>query len=90
MFSFTKLYRSSTSRQLHAHKKKSRKDPSNYRPVSLLNSLSKIIEKVIHARLYDYMEDKICPNQFGFRPKHSTTDLMIITLEGILGNLNLQ
>ena len=70
------------------HKKKSKKDPSNYRPVSLLNSLSKIIEKVIHARLYDYMEDKICPNQFGFRPKHSTTDLMIITLEGILGNLD--
>ena len=34
------------------------------------------------------MEDKICPNQFGFRPKHSTTDLMIITLEGILGNLD--
>ena len=70
------------------HKKKSKKDPSNYRPVSLLNSLSKIIEKVIHERLYKYMEDKICPNQFGFRPKHNTTDLMIITLEGILGNLD--
>ncbi len=70
------------------HKKKSKKDPSNYRPVSLLNSLSKIIEKIIHARLYDYMSDKICKNQFGFRPKHSTTDLMIMTIEGIIRNLD--
>ena len=70
------------------HKKNSKKDPSNYRPVSLLNSLSKIIEKVIHARLYEYMKDKICKNQFGFRPKHSTTDLMIMTIEGIVRNLD--
>ena len=70
------------------HKKKSKSDPSNYRPVSLLNSLSKIIEKVIHTRLYEYMKDKICINQFGFRPKHSTTDLMIMTIEGIVRNLD--
>ena len=69
------------------HKKNSKNDPSNYRPVSLLNSLSKIIEKVIHTRLYEYMKDKICKNQFGFRPKHSTTDLLIMTIEGIVRNL---
>ena len=70
------------------HKKNAKNDPSNYRPVSLLNSLSKIIEKVIHTRLYEYMKDKICKNQFGFRPKHSTTDLLIMTIEGIVRNLD--
>ena len=34
------------------------------------------------------MKDKICKNQFGFRPKHSTTDLMIMTIEGIVRNLD--
>ena len=34
------------------------------------------------------MKDKICQNQFGFWPKHSTTDLMIMTIEGIIRNLD--
>ena len=70
------------------YKKKARTDPTNYRPVSLLNSLSKVIEKVIYRRIYQFMDDKLCWNQFGFRPNHSTTDLMIFTIENICRQLN--
>ena len=70
------------------YKKKARTDCTNYRPVSLLNSLSKVIEKIIYIRIYNFMGDKLCPTQFGFRPKHSTADLMTYTIETIVRNLN--
>ena len=70
------------------YKKKARTDPTNYRPVSLLNSLSKVIEKVIYTWVYQFMENKLCWNQFGFRPNHSTTDLMIFTVENICRQLD--
>jgi hypothetical protein len=43
-------------------------DPSNYRPISLLTSFSKIFEKIIYRRLYKHIcENNILANeQFGF------------------------
>ena len=70
------------------YKKKNRDDPTNYRPVSLLNSISKIIEKVIYYRLYDFMAHNMYDNQFGFRGGHSTLDLMILTIEEIIMELD--
>ncbi len=60
------------------YKKKSKTDPSNYRPVSLLNGISKLYEKILFNRIYAYIEqtEQMNPNQFGFRPGHSTQDLM--------------
>ena len=48
---------------------------NNYKPVSLLNILSKVFEKVMYTRLVSYLENqKILYNkQFGFRKLHSTT-----------------
>ena len=48
----------------------------NYRPISLLPSISKIIEKLVHKRLYSFWENTeiLNDNQYGFRPKHSTID----------------
>lgn len=50
-------------------------DPSNYRPISLLPTIGKILEKLIHARLQRYYEQHqfINKNQYGFRTKCSTT-----------------
>ena len=47
---------------------------SNYRPISILPILSKIFEKIMHNRIYKFLEQhKILYNyQFGFRPSHST------------------
>jgi len=49
---------------------------SNYRPISLLPNISKILEKIVHKRLYSFLEKNkvFYPNQFGFRPHHTTTD----------------
>ena len=47
---------------------------SNYKPISLLPSLSKVFERVIFDQLLSYFtNDKLlCIDQFGFRPGHST------------------
>ena len=54
---------------------------SNYRPISLLPAFSKILEKNIHHRLYDFLTSNnlLIPNQYGFR-KSLSTDLAIIQL----------
>lgn len=48
--------------------------PESYRPISLLNTLSRIMEKLISKRLDHYVtEYNILPNtQFGFRNAHNT------------------
>ena len=47
---------------------------TNYRPISLLPSLSKILEKVVHKRLFHFLavNDVLFASQYGFRPKRST------------------
>ena len=47
---------------------------TNYRPISMLPYISKILEKVIHCRLSEHLEinNILCPNQFGFRKGFST------------------
>ena len=47
---------------------------SNYRPISLLPSISKIFENVMATQLVDYFttNNLFCIQQFGFRPGHST------------------
>ena len=46
----------------------------NYRPISLLPSISKILEKIVYKRLYSFLNKNnlIIPNQYGFRENHST------------------
>ena len=56
------------------YKAKARENLSNYRPISLLPSISKLLEKIVHKRLNFFLElNKILiDNKFGFRQKHST------------------
>ena len=53
------------------HKGGSTQDVNNYRPISLLSIFDKIIEKLMHKRLYSFLEKNniIFRNQFGFRKK---------------------
>lgn len=46
----------------------------NYRPIALLSVFSKIFERLIHKRLYNYFEDfeLLNTSQFGFRKNKST------------------
>jgi len=51
---------------------KAKEKLSNYRPPSV----SKLFEKIVHKRLYFFLEllDLLFDNQFGFRHEHSTLD----------------
>ena len=42
---------------------------NNYRAISLLPIFSKILEKAIYQRLFNFLNTK---SQYGFRKKHST------------------
>ena len=46
----------------------------NFRPISALPIMSKIIEKIVHKRLADHLEENrlLADQQFGFRRKRST------------------
>ena len=58
----------------------------NYRPVSILPFFSKLFEKVIYYRLYNFFDVHNLLNnfQFGFRKQHSTTDALVYLIDKIL------
>ena len=60
-------------------KKGDKTSPDNYRPIHLINSLSKVVEKVVAYQLRRYLESNniLNKNQFGFRAKHNTTHAML-------------
>ena len=56
------------------HKCGSTQDINNYRPISLLSIFDKIIEKLVHKRLYNFLLEHniLYQSQFGFRKNNST------------------
>ncbi|GBM21403.1 putative RNA-directed DNA polymerase from transposon X-element [Araneus ventricosus] len=62
---------------------KNSKDPSSYRPISLLSSLSKIAEAVILRRLVEATEDQLIHFQSGFRKNLSTVQQLLRITEVI-------
>ena len=54
-------------------------DPGNYRPISVLSCLSKILEKIMYNRLYDYLTKNniLFKKQFGFQKNHSTEHALL-------------
>ena len=73
------------SKTIPIYKKGLRLLVSNYRPISLLSNLNKILEKIVHDRIYKFLEDFQCiySLQFGFRKKHSTSHALIDITETI-------
>lgn len=55
-------------------KKNDKCDTKNYRPISVLPVLSKVIEHVMQEQLMSYFNNNniFTPQQYGFRPNHST------------------
>ncbi len=49
-------------------------DPGNYRPISVLSTLGKLLERCIHKQCYKYLTDfdLLSSAQAGFRRRHST------------------
>ncbi|XP_065675763.1 uncharacterized protein LOC136091972 [Hydra vulgaris] len=72
------------------HKKDSKLDCNNYRPISLLSNISKILEKLMYSRIYHFLDNSKClyGRQFGFRLKHSTSHSLISITETICGAID--
>lgn len=72
------------------HKGGDRDSVNNYRPISVLTGLSKILEKVLNLRLINYLEGQklIASNQFGFRSGKSTEDAVMSLTETITRHLD--
>lgn len=60
-------------------------EPSNYRPISLLSSTSKLFERFLSLQLTSYFESNslLSPYQHGFRSGHSTLSALISLTEHI-------
>ena len=67
-------------------------EASNYRPISVLPIISKIMERIVHDQLYKFIEENNILNkwQSGFRPGYSTetamtyvTDLLLTEMDSI-------
>ena len=71
------------------HKEGPKTNVGNYRPISLLNSFSKIYEKLMHNRLMEFFEsnNSLYENQYGFRPgrscEHALFNAQNILLESL-------
>ena len=73
------------SKVIPLYKKAEKTNPSNYRPISLLSIFSKVLEKVMHKRLYSFLtnNDILFDLQFGFRQNHSTILALIEIVDNI-------
>jgi hypothetical protein len=70
--------------------KGTRSDPKNYRPISLTSSVCKTMERILNDALLNHLTscNLIAPNQFGFLPKHSTTDQLTFLLHELHAAMN--
>ena len=74
-----------TPKVVPVFKKDSKLDYSNYRPISLLSNIEKILEKLMYKRLYTFLnKNNVIYNlQFGFRQQYSTSHSLINITENI-------
>ena len=63
---------------------------TNYRPISVLPALAKIIEKTLSFQIREYLETNslLTDCQFGFRTNRSTTDAINFIMEQLYDNFN--
>ena len=64
-----------------AHKKEETTNKENYRPVSILPSISKILEGNMYDNIYMYMDKYLSPYLCGFRRGYSAQHCLIHMLE---------
>lgn len=87
---FTKIFNYSLSRGVFPSKWKisnvcpvfksgDKQNIANYRPIALLSSISKCLEKIVYKRLYEHCieNDLLIENNSGFKKNDSTINLMI-------------
>ena len=71
------------------HKKSSKAEPANYRPIALTSHVIKIFERIIRKHLVAHLEKNklICSNQHGFSKHRSCLTQLLVHIDIILKNL---
>ena len=72
------------------YKSKDKDDKNNYRPISLLLTVSKLLEKIMYNRKYNFKTkyNQIYNSQYGFRTGHSCQDAIAELIGEIARNLD--
>ncbi|CAB4012325.1 RNA-directed DNA polymerase from mobile element jockey-like, partial [Paramuricea clavata] len=67
------------ARVMPLYKNGQRSIPGNYRPISVLPAISKIMERILYDQLYNYLTkfELLSDSQFGFRKFHSTASALL-------------
>jgi hypothetical protein len=79
-----------TAKILPIYKKEDEHFFDNYRPISLLPSISKVFEKIAHQQLFSYLSRNklLYKHQYGFREDHSTELAVLEFLDRIYSHLD--
>ena len=75
-----------TAKVIMIHKKNSKQEMGNYRPISMSNHISKLWERAFNQRIMDHLKrhNRLSKHQHGFRPKMGChTNLMQTWEKGI-------
>jgi hypothetical protein len=72
------------------HKSGDNQQCDNFRPIALLNTFSKVLEKVVANRLVDHLDTNsiIDPNQYGFQRARSTEHNLLQVINFVSNELN--
>lgn len=69
-----------SARVVPIHKGGCKRNIENYRPISILPALSKLLERLVHNIIYPIIHNNIIPQQHGFVERRSTsTNLLLYT-----------
>ena len=79
-----------TAHVVPLHKGHDKKDSNNYRPISKLSCLAKILETLVNNQLKVFLNSFpiLSPHQSGFRAKHSTVSATSLVLNDIVSALD--
>ena len=68
-----------TAKVIPLYKNGQRNIPGNYRPISVLPAISKVMERILYDQLYSYLtkSEVLSNSQFGFRKFHSTATALL-------------
>ena len=85
--SFPNMWKS--SKVIAIFKSGERTDPCNYCPISILPTLSKLLERAVYIQFYEYLHanNLLTNKQHGFRFRHSTVSALSQFADEILYNM---
>ena len=65
---------------------------TNYRPISLLTTMSKVLEKIVYKRIYAFLQEteQLYVNQYGFREAHSCEHAIGQVINSVIKGLEKQ